>query len=326
MKRIFLMFTIFATASCFGQTPCSRSAPIFSFDNASVGYGKEVHTLGSNPEFPFLRNMSSSGQVYSAIKRNEKKNTRGMTKFNGLMMDVGFANGVKDMDASSITEARIPYGTEGNMGSGGYKYAYCKLANDPNGTKAWKISSGGDCYVYILAKCGNAFYPNGGTKKTACLDVPVSLTSDTREVTLESGPVKTTTDKVYVYYHRKKHKKRQLAQEYADIPDPQASNPILLNTSSKMETVPQTYKVTVNTPEDHVRVCPDLTLSVPASINVEKETEYTGNYPASAKKNYKEVSKRVYRKTARKMRKAERKESKVARVTGVTVDVPEGKG
>jgi hypothetical protein len=326
MKRIFVIFTIFSAATAFAQTPCSRSTPLFSFDNASVGYGKEVHRLGSNPEFPFLRNKSNTGQVYSAIKRNDKNNGRGMMTFNKLMMDVGFANGVKDMDASSITEARIPYGTEGNMGSGGYSYSYCKLATDPNGTRAWKISSGGDCYVYILQTCGNAFYPNGGTKKTACLDVPVSVTADTKEVTLDGGTPITSTDRMYVYYHRRKMARRHLSPDFADVPDPKASNPVLLSVTKNVQTLPQSYKVTVNTPDDHVKVCPDLTLNIPANINVEKVSEYTGNYPATAKKNYKEVSKRSYKRIARKMRKAERKESKVARATGVPVDVPEGKG
>jgi hypothetical protein len=323
MKRIFVIFSSFATTSCLAQTACSRNAPLFSFDNANVGNGKEVTTLGSNPEFPFLRNMSSSEQVYTAIKNNSKRNGPQADAFNNLMMEVGFANGSKDVTASSITEDRIPYGTEGNMGSGSNGYTYCKLDTDPGGTRAWKISSGGDCYTYILAKCGNAFYPHGGAKKTACLDVPVSVASDPKEVTLESAPPVTTTDKVYVYYHRKKHSKRHLAPEFADIPDPNASNPVLLSLTKNVETVPQSYKVTVNVPEDHIMVCPDTMLSVPANISVEKVSEFTGYNPATAKKNYKEVSRRTYRKIARKMRKAERKENRVARLSGVPVDVPE---
>ena len=180
--------------------------------------------------------------------------------------------------------------------------------------------------MYILQKCGNAFYPNAGTKKTACLDVPVTLTADTKEVTLDGGTPVTTTDKVYVYYHRRKQAKRPLSPDFSDVPDRQASNPVLLSVTKNVQTLPQSYKVTVNTTDDNVRVCPDSTLSIPANISVEKVSEYTGNYPATAKKNYKEVSKRAYKRIARKMRKAERKENKVARLTGVPVDVPEGKG
>jgi hypothetical protein len=321
MKRLILIPAFLtAIASGFAQTECSQNNPIYKFDNN--GAPKEIHTLGSNPEFPFLRNLSSSGQVYSAIKKNNKKNTHGMSELNSMLMEIGMANGANDLQESSITAATIAAGTDGNMGYGGYGSEYSVLSNN---TKAWKISSGtGSCFVYIMAKCGNAFFPKSAMQRTACLDVPVSLTADTKEVTLEGAPPSATTEKVYVYYDRR-HRKHNLAPEFADLNDPRASTPILVNTDKNVQPVPQSYKVSVNTPEDNVRVCPDVPLNVQANINVEKESEYTGYYPAAAKNTYKLVSRRVYRITARKMRKAERKEARVARLTKMPVNSHEGR-
>jgi len=316
MKRIFLIPALLTAAySGFAQTECSQNNPIYKFDNTS-GAPKEIRRLGSNPEFPFLRNLSSESQVYSAIKKNNTKNSRGMSQLNGLLIEIGLPNGANDLQESSITATTIPAGTEGNMGYGGYGSEYSVLQGD---FKAWKISSGngGNCYVYIMQKCGNAFFPKNGTMKTACLDVPVTLDADTKEVTLQAAAPSNTLNRTYVYYERK-HRRRPLSPEYSDLTDPRASNPVLIRTSKDMSPVPQTYKVSLNTSENRVKVCPDQTVSIPASINVEKESEYTGYYPA-AKANYKLVSRRVYRKTERKMRKAERKEARVARMTGVTV-------
>src|SRR6202012_5623132 len=253
MKRLFLIPALTVAAfSGFAQTECSQNNPIYKFDNAG-GAPKEIRSLGSNPEFPFLRNLSSTDQVYSAIKKNSAKNTRGMQQLNGLLMEIGMTNGANDVQKSSITAITVPAGTEGNMGYGGYGTQYSVLQGD---FKAWKISSGtGSCYVYIMQKCGNAFFPKTA-QRTACIDVPVTLTADTKEVTLEGAAPSTTNTKTYVYYERR-HRRRALAPDFADLTDPRASNPILLSTEKDMQAVPQSYKVTVNSNEDHIKVCPD---------------------------------------------------------------------
>lgn len=321
MKRLFLISTTFMIASAaFAQTNCSADNSLFKFDN--VGATKEIYTLGSAPEFPFLRNLSSPQQVYSAIKKNEQKNTRGVEQLNDLLTAAGFGDGVKDLKSSDITAYYIPPGTEGNMGSAGYSNGYYKLSGDAENFKAWKFSSGTGCYVYILAKCGNAFFPKTQKATTACIVAPVNLTGDMKEVTLNSSGQKlTTTDNVYVYYHRRRHKKKEMAHSRPEIADAYPSRPILLRSTSDVTTVPETYKVTVNTPDNTIKVCPDSVVSLTANINVEKTSEYTGNYPDKDQKQYKKVSKRVYRKTARKMRKVDRKENRVASLTGVAVKV-----
>lgn len=316
MKRLFLIPALLTAAlSGYAQTECSQNNPIYKFDNVN-GAPKEIRSLGSNPEFPFLKGLSSTGQVYSAIKTHTAKNARGTSELNGLLMEIGMANGANDLQPSSITATTIPAGTQGNMGYGGYGTEYSVLKGN---FKAWKISSGsGSCYVYIMQKCGNAFFPQSAAPKTACIDVPVNLTADTKEVTLQGAAPSTTTDKVYVYYERR-HRRRPLAPEFADLTDSRASNPILLSTTKDMQAVPQSYKVSVTSNDNSVKACPDQPLNITANVNVEKESEYTGFYPAAAKASYKLVSRRTYRRTERKMRKAERKEEKVARMTGVTV-------
>lgn len=321
MKRLFLISAAFLiTSVSFAQTACNTDNSLFKFDNA--GMPKDIEKLGKAPEFPFLKNLSTTAQVYSAIKKNDQKNIPGMEHFNDLMMAIGFPGGTKDLDKSNISMYYIAPGTEGNMGSAGYGNGFYRLSADASDLKAWKISSGTGCYVYILAKCGNAFYPKAATGKTACINAPVNLTGDMKEVTLSSSGQKvTTTDNVYVYYSHKHHKKHATAHPIAEIPDAYPSTPILLSSTKKVDVVPETYKVSVNTPDNTVNVCPDSTLNITANINVEKTSSYTGNYPDKTDKEYKKVSKHEYKMIARKMRRIERKEERIARRTGMNVDV-----
>jgi len=319
MKRIILIPAVLVAISGFAQTQCSTDNSLFKFDNAGTTPPKTISKLGTAPEFPFLRNMANPKQVAAAIKRNDEKNTAGMTELNDMLTNIGFTNGAKDVEASNITAYYIPSGTEGNMGSAGYSTAYCKLDGDATEFKSWKITSGSGCYMYVLAKCGNAFYPNT-EHKTACINVPVNLSGDMKEVTLNSSGQKvTTTDDVYVYYHRKRHR-HATEHPIAEISDPYPSKPLLVSATQDVQTVPESYKVTVNPTENSVTVCPDSTLNLTANINVEKTSEYGGYYPSKDKKEYKQISKRKYKRTARKMRKIDRKEAKVAHLTGVKVN------
>ena len=320
MKPLFFISAALISVSGFAQTECSSSSsnPLFKFDNA--GSPKEVRKLGTSPEFPFLRNLSSPNEVYSALKRADRNNTRGMSQLNDLLMAAGFENGAKDVKKSDISTYYMPVGTEGNMGSGNYSTGYYTLQGDASEFKAWKISSG-SCYVYIMQKCGNAFFPKNAGNKTACINVPVTLTGNMQEVTLNSdGQQMTTSDNVYVYYARKRHKRHETAYPIADVNAKYPSKPILLRSEKDVQSMPQTYKVSLSTPNNTVNVCPDSTLNIAANINVEKTSEYSGYYPNKNKKEYKCVSKRKYKRIARNMRKAERHERRVARLSGVKVN------
>jgi len=159
-----------------------------------------------------------------------------------------------------------------------------------------------------------------------CFSVPLSLNEDTKEVTVDKSPINTTKEKEYVYCDWRKNRKSPMPAEYADLTDPKASRPILVNCTKNMQAVTQTYKVSVSGPQDNLKVCPDLPVTLSTDINVEKEADYTGYYPSTVKNNYKEVSRRVYRKTARNMRNAKRKEEKMARLTGLHVEGPTENG
>jgi len=317
MKQLLLISASFLLASsAFAQSDNS----LYQFDN--TGSPKNVRLLGANPEFPFLRNMTSSRQVYNAIKRHENENTAAMNKLNDLLMQVGYANGAKDLEPGDITEAYVPPGTEGNMGSRGYTYNYYRLSGSAQEYKAWKIKPNDSKYgsLYIFAKCGNAFFPKT-EGKTACINVPVNVTPDVQQISLPaSGSKVTAQDKVYVYYGSRKERRNMTDKPVDQINDRYHSKPLLVDATKDENVIPETYTVSAGMSEDRVTACPGKTLDLTANVNVEKTSSYTGNYPKNDHKVYKKVSKHRYHAIARKMRKAERKADKIARRTGVPVE------
>jgi hypothetical protein len=322
MKHLILISaSLVMASSAFAQSS------LYNFNGARSP--KEVRKLGTAPEFPFLRNMTSSRQVYNAIKKHDRDNSAGMDELNGLLEQIGYTNGAKDLKPEDITETHVAPGTEGNMGSRGYTYNYYRIAGDPSEFKAWKIaaqsgastaSNGNDGSLYIFAKCGNAFFPK--TAATACVSVPVNITTDQSQITLNNaGSVVTTDNQVYVYYARRRMKKHH-DYAMAQIPDKYPSRPILLSATPTADVTPQTYTVTLGAPQNTVSACPDQTLNLAANINVEKSSSYTGNYPGTGDhKEYKRVSKHEYKMVARRMRRIHRKEDKIARRTHMNVDV-----
>jgi hypothetical protein len=77
--------------------------------------------------------------------------------------------------------------------------------------------------------------------------------------------------------------------------------------------LPQNYKVTVTSPQSNVMACPDSNLNLAANINVEQESEFTGNHAASGKKNnYVLLIRKQNRKVEHKLARIKRKEGKVA--------------
>ena len=319
MKRLFLISASLMIASAtFAQ---SDDNSLYTFDNTVSA--KEVTKLGTAPEFPFLRNLSTPHEVYAAIKKQQRENTTAINKLNGLLMQIGYANGAQDLQQANITEASIPSGTEGNMGSRGYTYGYYRLDGSASELRAWKIAAtNGNAPLYLMAKCGNAFYPKA-VKSTACVNVPVTVTPDMKQVNLpNSGTVVANKTETFVYYSRRRPRRHETAYAVAGISDKYPSHPIKIDAEKDMNVMPQTYNVSLNSPQDNtVTACPDSTLNLTAGINVASESSYTGNYPSQDNKNYKKVSKRTYKMAARRMRRVHRKEDKIARKTGVPVDV-----
>jgi hypothetical protein len=325
MKRIILICSFFTVSyACLAQNDCNNDHPIFNFSNS--GHPKVVRELGSSPEFPALRNLSTRQQVLAAMKNEKNGSRRGRRELNNMLEGIGFDNGVKDVKLSSIRPVYLPNGTTGNMGSGSYNSSYTKLSGNTKGYKAWKITSDKGCYMYILAKCGNAFAVNTankgrGSNKTACLEVPVNITTEPKVIRTETTAAKAVDEKkVYIYYHEDEPLTAEERYARRHIPDDNPSAPLLLRSTKNVRFVPKEYTVTVTPAEDRVKVCPDKPVDISANINVEKSSAYTGKYAGSSNKVYKEVCKSVYNKAARKMRKAKRKEEKVSEMTDIDVN------
>jgi len=141
------------------------------------------------------------------------------------------------------------------------------------------------------------------------------------QVTLTSSGAKTSTNnETYIYYagRHKKHGNCQIPGVSAKF----ASRPLMLNEHLDVSAVPETYNVSLSTPQSNLSICPDSTANLSATINLEKVSSFTGNYPGGTgdNKQYKEVSKKRYRMAARKMRKIKRNEAKVASKTGTVVE------
>ncbi len=163
---------------------------------------------------------------------------------------------------------------------------------------------------------------SGAFAQAQCVKTEVSLTGN--QMTLTTSGAKTTTSReTYVYYEKKRHRKHD--KLYA-VPGSTAnrypSKPLMLNNSMDVSPVPEQYNVSVSAPQGPVTACPDSALDVAATLSVERVASYTGNYPGTKDEPvYRKVSKRQYKMAARKKRKIERKEAKIARRAHVNVEV-----
>lgn len=318
MKRLFLIIAS-ATMTSAAMAQMGNNDALFGFNG---GEPTEVSQLGTAPEFPFLANKSSAAEVYNAIKRRANDNTEAMRHLNGLLMEIGYANGASDLEQGDVTMEWIKPGTVGNMGSRGYTYGLYRLTGDASEFKAWKIApNDGDATgaLYLFAKCGNAFYPRQRT--TACVNVPVQVTPDVNQITLPaSGSKVTTNNKTYVYYERKRHKKDDVAYPVAGLNAQYPSDIMEVDQRTDMSIRPEMYTVSLNGNQTEVAACENRPLSLTANVNVEKTATYTGNYPAASNNaTYVKVSKRHYKMIARKMHNAERKANKIAKKTEMEV-------
>ncbi|MBX2907842.1 MAG: hypothetical protein KF744_17485 [Taibaiella sp.] len=298
-----------------------RDNSVFTFRNGEQP--TEVSRLGTAPEFPMLAHKTSANDFYRTIKRHEGDNTEAMNHLNGLLMQIGYANGAKDLEANDVTEAWVAPGTVGNMGSAGYTYGLYRLYGDRSEFKAWKVAANGGANqaLYFFAKCGNAFYPQQPAK-TACINVPVEVKPDANQVTLPTSGAKITTDNMtFVYYERKRHKKDDQAYPVAGLNEEYPSDPMLITDRKDVTIQPEQYTVSVDPMRTDVTACTNKTLDLTANLNVEKTGTYTGNYPASSHATYKKVSKREYKMIARKKAHAERKADKIAKRTTQDVGV-----
>ena len=159
-------------------------------------------------------------------------------------------------------------------------------------------------FIALYASAASAGYAQTDNttqgSQDPCFNVPVTVSGDSREI---------ICDTIHKHQHRQciylLSPQKGPARLYGRLQRPdgcQCSKPILLREKDITKIVPQAYKVTVTSPESTVTACKDSTLDVNATINVEQETEYTGNYPTTANRNnYQLVSRKHYRKAERKL-------------------------
>ncbi len=172
--------------------------------------------------------------------------------------------------------------------------------------------------IFLIS--ASALLVSSAFAQAPCVSGQVNLTANQVTIT-SSGDKSVNNEKQYIYYSRRHHKKHEHEYAVAGISDKWPSRPLLLNASTKVVALPETYSVNLSAPGS-VTVCPDSTANVAATIAVEKVSSFTGNYPAGATDNssYKKVSKHHYKVAVRKMRKIKRNEERVARKTGHAVE------
>jgi len=178
------------SVGAWSQTICKRSSPVFKFDQ-QLSPRNFTEKLGNHPQFPFLQKDSgvTSRTLFMKAVRNRANRKKFKTEFNvfnGLLKDIGFTNGYKDLDVADVENLFINPGTIGNLGFFNKKNGYIYVRLNPagegdDGVAAWRITGPEGCYFYILHTCGNAFFANdpaaGGPG--CCKEIGVRVTTDT---------------------------------------------------------------------------------------------------------------------------------------------------
>lgn len=146
--------------------------------------------LGTSPQFgeiPKHTGVSAYNHL-KAVHRNNKKGSK--KEIDDLLMALGFS-GFNDPSFSSknLIPEILPAGTIGWMGAYGHKYAWSRLGNDFPTFKIY--AKGGDCFLYIMKKCGNAFFiPTYLAAPVAFVPPPVVVTCKTQTINISgSGQV-----------------------------------------------------------------------------------------------------------------------------------------
>lgn len=133
--------------------------PYSIFKGASDKTPVVLNVLGTSPQFGEIPKHTGVS-AYNHLKAVYKKNTKNSkTEIDVLLQALGYT-GFNDpaFTSKSLIPEILPAGTVGWMGaySRGHKYAWSTLGKDFPTFKVY--AKGGDCFLYIMKKCGNAFY------------------------------------------------------------------------------------------------------------------------------------------------------------------------
>ncbi len=118
-----------------------------------------LNRLGTSPQFGEIPKHTGTS-AYNHLKIVHKNNRHGSKKeIDDLLKALGYT-GFNDpaFSSKSLIPEILPRGTIGWMGNygKGHKYAWSRLGNDFPTFKIY--AKGGDCFLYIMKKCGNAFF------------------------------------------------------------------------------------------------------------------------------------------------------------------------
>lgn len=142
------------------DSPCNL-LPYQIFKGSPTSEKKPVllKRLGTSPQFGEISKHTGLGaynHLKSVYKRNSKKSRK---EIDDLLQALGYS-GFNDpsFTSKSLIPEILPAGTTGWMGAyaSGHKYAWSTLGRDFETFKVY--AKGGDCFLYIMKKCGNAFY------------------------------------------------------------------------------------------------------------------------------------------------------------------------
>jgi hypothetical protein len=170
MRYLLLIVFSFTIGQVHAQRNCKKSSPLFRFD-AKEHPRLFTDKLGNHPQFPFLQRkngVTTPNLVIHFTKdpESQKKYPEECKIFDGLLKDIGFVNGYKDLHTVHVKKSFVPDGTIGNLGfynkeKPQYNYIYVRLnpaGEGRRGVPAWKITGPTGCSFYILHTCGNAFF------------------------------------------------------------------------------------------------------------------------------------------------------------------------
>lgn len=133
--------------------------PYSVFKGASKKKPVELKVLGTSPQFGEIPEHTgvSAYEHLKVVHSENIKNSR--VEIDKLFRALGY-KGFNDpaISSSSFIPEIIPAGTYGWMGaySRGHKYAWSVMRNEFPTFKIY--AKGSDCFIYIMKKCGNAFY------------------------------------------------------------------------------------------------------------------------------------------------------------------------
>lgn len=168
------------------QNPCN-TLPYKVFQGNSDSKRVVLNRLGTSPQFGEIPKHTAKS-AYDHLKRVYQKNQRGIKKeMDDLLIALGYT-GFNDpaFTVSSITPEILPKGATGWMGAyaRGHKYVWSELGRD---FETFKIKAKtGDCYIYVMKKCGNAFHipsyfpfvpPPPVTPPVVCVEQQVTISA-----------------------------------------------------------------------------------------------------------------------------------------------------